>query len=408
MAKKPTTLPGKLFAALGSFWLAIALLVNLFLLTWLGTLEQVEKGIHAVQGEYFESWLVLAKAGPIKLLLPGGYVTMGLFVVNLFVGGLVRIRKTKATIGIIIAHVGIALMMAGGLVEHMYSSYGRVVLYEGDEADQFQEYAGWEVAIWNADAVGSIEEFLIPQSDFADLGGSASRTFQRAELPFDIILKRFMVNSELEEAVGVGIPSNPVVDGHFLVGKPKDKEEERNFAGVYATIVAEGGKKVEDSLLWGIARNPWVFEAGGKRWAMVLRNATHTMPFSLKLEKFIKDDHPGMAMARAYSSDVIRTDPDGTEHKLRIQMNEPLRKDGLIIYQASYGPADGKPGDPYTVLAVSRNPSDRIPWISVGVITLGLMWTFIARLLGFLAKQQRKAVGQAGKSGEKARGKSAA
>ena len=116
MAKKPKTLPGKFFAALGSFWLAIALLVNLFLLTWLGTLEQVEKGINAVQGEYFESWLVLAKMGPIKLLLPGGYVTMGLFVVNLFVGGLVRIRKTKATVGIIIAHLGIALMMGGGLV----------------------------------------------------------------------------------------------------------------------------------------------------------------------------------------------------------------------------------------------------------------------------------------------------
>ncbi|MFT6110946.1 MAG: hypothetical protein ACJA2W_003875, partial [Planctomycetota bacterium] len=65
MAKKPKTLPGQLFAALGSFWLATALLVNLFLLTWFGTLEQVDKGIHAVQAQYFESWIVLAKAGAI-------------------------------------------------------------------------------------------------------------------------------------------------------------------------------------------------------------------------------------------------------------------------------------------------------------------------------------------------------
>ena len=69
MAKKPTTLMARILAPLGSFWLAVALLVNLFLLTWLGTLEQVEKGIHQVQEEYFESWIVFAKAaeGPRRV-----------------------------------------------------------------------------------------------------------------------------------------------------------------------------------------------------------------------------------------------------------------------------------------------------------------------------------------------------
>jgi hypothetical protein len=408
MAKKPKTALGKLFAALGSFWLAIALLVNLFLLTWLGTLEQVDKGIHAVQGQYFESWLVLAKAGPLKVLLPGGYITMGLLVLNLFIGGLVRIRKTKSTVGIIIAHVGIALMMAGGLVEHMYSIYGRVILYEGQASAQFEEYAGYEVAIWNADTLGAVEEFLIPASDFAGLGGAGSRTFQRAELPFDLILKRYMNNCELKEAVGVGVPSAPVVDGHFLVERPDEKEEESNFAGLYATVVTDGGSTVIDSLLFGRAVHPWVFEAGGKKWAVKLRHTVHSMPFSLKLEKFIKDDHPGITMARSFSSDVVRVDADGTEHPLRIEMNEPLRKDGYIIYQASYGPQQGMPGRPYSVLAVSKNPSDRIPWLSVAVIAIGLTWTFLAKLLGFLAKQKRSALKAAQASPSSSEGKSAA
>ena len=408
MAKKPKTALGKLFAALGSFWLAIALLVNLFLLTWLGTLEQVDKGIHAVQAQYFESWLVLAKAGAIKLLLPGGYITMGLLVVNLFIGGLVRIRKTKSTVGIIIAHVGIALMMGGGLIEHMYSVYGRVILYEGETSAQFQEYEGWEVAIWDADNLGSVEEYIIPSAQFTDLGGTGSRTFQRAELPFDVILKRYMSNCEMQEAVGVGVPTSPVVEGHFLVGKPDEKENENNYAGVYATAVAEGGSQVEESLLFGNSVHPWVFEAGGKRWAMILRHTVHSMPFSLKLEKFIKDDHPGITMARAFSSDVIRMDQDGTEHPLRIEMNEPLRKDGLIIYQASYGPQEGRPGRPYSVLAVSKNPSDRIPWLSVAVIALGLTWTFLAKLLGFLKKQKHSAVKAAETPSGSTTGKSAA
>ena len=408
MAKKPKTALGKLFAALGSFWLAVALLVNLFLLTWLGTLEQVEKGIHAVQGQYFESWVVLAKAGYIKLLLPGGYITMGLLVLNLFVGGLVRIRKTKSTVGIIIAHVGIALMMGGGLVEHMYSVYGRVVLYEGDTSQQFEEYSGYEVAIWDADNLGSVEEYLIPEADFNSLEGTGSRTFQRSELPFDLILKRYMSNSELREAAGVGVPTSPVVEGHFLVGRPDEKEEESNFAGIYATAVTDGGSRVVESVLWGRSVHPWVFEAGGKRWAVIMRHTVHSMPFSLKLEKFIKDDHPGITMARSFSSDVIRIDEDGTEHPLRIEMNEPLRKDGLIIYQASYGPQEGRPGRPFSVLAVSKNPSDRIPWVSVAIIALGLTWTFLAKLFGFLMKQKRSALKATQATSGSNEGKSAA
>ena len=408
MAKKPKTALGKLFAALGSFWLAVALLVNLFLLTWLGTLEQVEKGIHAVQTEYFESWYVLAKAGAIKVLLPGGYVTMGLLVLNLFVGGLVRIRQTKSTIGIIIAHIGIALMMGGGLIEHQYSIYGRVLLHEGESSAQFQEYSGWEVAIWNADTIGSVEEYQIPESDFDSLGGTASRTFQRAELPFDLILKRFASNCELKEAVGVGIPTSPVVDGHFLVSKPDEKEEEGNHAGLYATIVSDGGSRVVESMLYGGSVHPVVFEAGGKRWAVILRHTVHSMPFSLQLEEFIKDDHPGITMARSFSSDVIRVDADGSQHPLRIEMNEPLRKDGYIIYQASYGPQNGQPGRPYSVLAVSKNPSDRIPWLSVAVIALGLTWTFLAKLLGFLGKQKRMAAKLSDPSSKSSEGKSAA
>lgn len=408
MAKKPKTLPGKLFAALGSFWLATALLVNLFLLTWFGTLEQVDKGIHAVQAQYFESWIVLAKAGAIKLLLPGGYVTMGLLVVNLFVGGLVRIRKSKSTIGVIIGHVGILLMMGGGLVEHMYSEYGRVRLYEGEEKDQFSSYAEWEVAIWDADATASVEEFLIPGSDFEDLGGEASRTFKRAELPFDLILKRYSENSQLRLAANVGIPKAPVIENLFIEPMASSKEDEFNLPGMYATAITEGGARVEESLLNGFCKHPWTVRAGGKTWAIKLRHVTKTMPFSIKLEKFLKDDHPGMSMARAYSSDVIRTDADGSTHKQRIQMNEPLRKDGLIVYQSGFGPQNGEGGPPYTVLAVSRNPSDRIPWISVAIIALGLTWTFIARLFGFLGKQKRMALKAAAASGSPSGGKEAA
>ena len=141
---------------------------------------------------------------------------------------------------------------------------------------------------------------------------------------------------------------------------------------------------------------------------MILRHTVHAMPFGLRLEKFIKDDLPGITMARAFSSDVMRLDADGSEHPVRIEMNEPLRKDGYIIYQASYGPQNGMPGRPYSVLTVSKNPSDRIPWLSVAVIAIGLTWTFLAKLLGYLAKQKRGAMKAAQASAGSSEGKSAA
>lgn len=402
MAPKPKTPAGKFFAQIGSFWLAVLLLINLFLLTWLGTLEQVEKGINQVQKEYFESWYVFAKAGnwtmpftdgekPLTLLLPGGYPTMGLLAISLLVGGLVRIRKSRATIGVIIAHVGIALMLIGGLVEHRLSVYGFVKLEAGESNDQFQEYDGWEVAIWDADATRGVQEFTIPMSHFSDLEGDRTRKFERDELPFDLVLSRFMPNSTPRVAVNVGVPTAPVIDGLFLEETELSVESERNFAGVYATVIAEGGTLVENTFLFGLEEFPWTLSIGGKTWAISLRHAVHPMPYRITLDKFTKDDHPGLEMARAYSSDVTRTLPDGSERKVLIEMNQPLREGGLIVYQASYGPGPGKVGNPYSILAVSRNPSDRIPWVSVSIIAIGLLWTFIDRLLAFLGKEKRRA-----------------
>lgn len=396
MAKKPTTPLGWLLATLGSYWLAVALLVNLFLLTWLGTLEQVDKGIHRVQEEYFESWLVLAKAGPVRLLLPGGLLTMGLFTLNLLVGGLVRIRKTRRTVGVIVAHIGIALMMVGGLVEHVTSKYGRIVLFEGESGDQFEEYAGWELVIWDASKNAGVTEYLIPEEAFDDLEGGATRRFLRDELPFDLVLSRFFRNCQPKRAVGSGIPTAPVIEDYFLEELPREIEEERDFRGVYVAVVSEGGASVEETFLWGRRPLPWAVEAGGKTWGIVLRRKTYTMPFALRLEKFTKDDHPGMTMARSFSSDVTKVFPDGTEEAVHIRMNEPLRDGGLVIYQASYGPQAGQAGEPYSVLAVSRNPSDRMPWIAVSVIAIGLAWAMTDRLLEFIKRERSKRARSAG------------
>lgn len=390
MAAKPKTLPGKFFAAFGSYWLAVTLLVNLFLLTWLGTLEQVEKGIHWVQEEYFESYFVWAKAGAIRLVLPGGYLTLGLLTVNLLVGGLVRIRKSRRTIGVITAHIGIALMMVGGLIEHSLSKYGFVELDIEQSKDQFLEYSGWEIAIWDASQTTGVTEYTIPSEDFDDLTGKKRRRFERDELPFDLVLSHYMLNSEPVRAVNIGRPEAPVIDSLMLRELPRQVEEEHDITGIYATAVYDSGASTSDSFLWGKIPTPWTVEAGGRTWAIMMRRKAHDMPFGIRLKKFTKDDHPGTAMAKSFSSDVIRIDRDGNEVPVHIRMNEPLREGGLVVYQQSYAPSRLFPGQYSSTLAVSKNPSDRMPWVAVSIIALGLLWTFMDRLIGFLRQQKSR------------------
>jgi hypothetical protein len=126
---------------LGSMKLSVWLLLILAALTWLGTLAQVGRSLFDVQREYFESWFVFAKlpvalwgwepvSKPLVIPLPGAYPVMGLLFVNLLVGGLLRMKWNGRNAGILITHLGIALLLVAGFVKMHYSYAGNMALFE--------------------------------------------------------------------------------------------------------------------------------------------------------------------------------------------------------------------------------------------------------------------------------------
>src|SRR6185436_21156360 len=159
-----------------SYGLACALLLDLFALTLFGTLYQVEAGLFEAQKRYFESWFVV-QTTPVPLVLLGGVPCMGLLALNLFVGGFVRIQKAKRTLGVLIVHVGIALLLASSFVKMYHSEDGHLTLEEGQSADEFQSYYLWEVALWDASQTGPVEEHLIPHEQLVHLVDGRARTF---------------------------------------------------------------------------------------------------------------------------------------------------------------------------------------------------------------------------------------
>ena len=73
-----------------------------------------------------------------------------------------------------------------------------------------------------------------------------------------------------------------------------------------------------------------------------------------------------------------------------IYMNEPLRKDGFVFYQTSFGPDPRRPGSFYSTFEVANNPSDKWPEWSCYVIAFGLALHFLWKICIFIASESRR------------------
>lgn len=374
------TLLGIALGVFSSLGTSCVLLILLGLLTWLGTLEQVHTGLFEVQKKYFESFVLLHDFGPLSLPLPGANLVLCLLFVNLTVGGIVRIRKNGATAGVLIAHAGILLLLVAGFVKNYFADEGHVTLFEGQRANHFQSYYLWEIAVQEPLGDGRVREHVVPGERFSDATGAQSVTLTTPALPFDIEVHHFMRNAEPMPKGPKFDVAVPVVDGVFLRDVPMRTEAEANIAGAYATVVHRDGRR-EAAILWGAQTAPWTIADGNKQWAIDLRKRRYPMPFTLVLDDFRKEDHPRLDMPKSFSSDVEVVE-GASSRPVTISMNEPLRAGGLVLYQASWGPSNARPGQPlFSTFAVVRNPADQYPLIACIVIAAGLVLHFSRKLV---------------------------
>jgi len=369
----------------GSLWLSITLLMLVGLLTWLGTLEQVNTGLFEVQRKYFESFYLIHHVGPLAIPLPGANLVLCLLFVNLVTGGIVKMRKDWSKAGILIAHSGILFLLLSGFIKLYFSEDGHVTLYEDESADFFQSYYRWEIVITRNAGGGEVQEFVVPQESFADLHGSESITLTSSELPFDVEVSHYMPNCRVLPKGPMFEVDVPVVEGMYLRPQSLFAEAEANTAGAYVAVVGAGER--QEGLVWGLEEDPWTVDFQGAEWAVGLRKERYPMPFTVALDKFTKEDHPRMSMPRVFASDVTVV-KDGASRTVRISMNEPLRDDGLVLYQASWGPSNARPGDPlFSTLSVVRNPADQYPLYACIVISIGLIFHFSRTLTKYIRKE---------------------
>lgn len=371
-------------ALLGSYGLACVVLLLLLLLTLLGTLEQADHSLYAVQKKYFESLFVVGEGFPLPL--PGAALLLTVLFFNLLVGGMLRLRRARSKAGIFVIHVGIALMLVAGLVEFRTSHKGHLTLFEGQESGAFQSYYEWELVVREPLPDGGAREFVVPHERFARLGPGDSARFTSDALPFDVVLAGFLPNCRPRPS---GAPTLGV-DGFVLEPLARAMEAESEVAGLTATL--DAGSERVSGLLWGLQRFPWNATVAGRTWQVDLRKRTYDLPFQVHLRDFTRELHPGTGIPSRFYSDVTCVE-GGVGRDLRISMNEPLRRGGFTLYQASWGPSDARPGDKlFSTFAVVQNPADRVPLLACIVIALGLLVHFVPRLVRHVRLQSVKAL----------------
>lgn len=385
--KEPPGIAGKIVEALGSFWLSVTVLTFMFLLVVIGTLEQTRSSLFEVQKRYFESVFVLHEVAGIPIPLPGVYLLLVVLLVNLVVGGILRMRKDRSTWGVLITHVGIVIMLAGSAIEFTWSQKGHTTLAEGSDKAEFQSYYEWEIAVAEVKAAGPVDEFVVPGERFMHLSGDATATFTSPDLPFDLVVQRAFANCEPRDArAGEG------VGGVVLNELARNKEAELDRAGAYVTFRPRNGGAPVPGALWANDRFSITASAEfeGRRYRAELWHRRWQLPFTVHLEEFRRDMHPGTGMAKAFESDVLKI-RDGASQKVKISMNQPLRESGYTLYQSSFREPSAMTGGRWeSTFSVVRNPADRVPLWSCMVITAGLLLHFGQKLVRHVKSQNRR------------------
>jgi len=397
MSNKPRTPSQRFIRFISSFGVAVTVLVLFFILTLLGTLEQVEHGLYETQKRYFDSFFVWYDIGGVDLpLIPGVRLLMWVLFFNMLSAATLKMKKNWKGVGLLIAHFGILLLLVGGAIGLQFKKYGAMMIWEGDTASEFESYTEWQLDIMPVDDKGiATKALVIPAGRIDRISADQTRVFTADELPFDLVIHGKERNSI---PVPAGAPMSASVngveiDGYKLMSMKPAKEAERNLPGMYVSFPESGKaeKSEPEAILWGGDVAPYTLEKDGKRWAVKLVKEKWKVPFEIKVRDFHFEYFPGTQKARVYRADVTKIE-NGDERDVRISMNEPLRHKGYTFFQSSFGPSgsDDK-GDQrmYTVLAVMKNPADHWPLVSLIVSGVGLMIHFMVKLVGYLKKQKK-------------------
>lgn len=398
----PRQWPRIFFRFFTSFKLATVVLIFMTLVTLLGTLGQVEHGLHAAKEKYFHSFWFFDKIFGIPVLLPGGLLLMILLFTNMTLGAIVKVKKRWKGVGMLISHIGMLMLLAGGFVTWAFSTDGYMALYSGMSSNRVESYREWQLEIVPLSKEGVAEKaWIYPAGYLETMMPDEQRVIHAESLPFDVVINGYAKNATpipTAAPMAAGVTGKEL-DGFKLSPQKPSKEAEQNLPGCFIEIRPRDGGAPIEAILWAGSYRfdprenpmPFTFTVGDQLYGALLVKKSWTVPFTVRLDEFIFERHPGVSMARNYESRVTRFEEGQPEKPLEIKMNEPMRHAGYTFFQESFGPSGAQPGDDmFSQFAVANNPADQWPLYSLIVTGVGLGVHFLIMLVQFTTRSRKR------------------
>ncbi|HMN42913.1 MAG TPA: cytochrome c biogenesis protein ResB [Phycisphaerales bacterium] len=378
---------------MASLRLTVALLALSMFLVLAGTLAQTSEGVWSVVDRYFRSPMVVVPLQlfvpekvlrvPLAIPFPGGLTLGVLLFVNLIGAHATRFKFQARRIGIIMTHVGVIMLLVGEFVTGVAAEEGNMTSDEGGRANYVEDIRETELAVIDRSKPESDLVVAVPQRLLA-ASAAGSRPITHGLLPFEIRVDEWLGNSRVlgpmqakpaeragvradagagRSITAVAAPTATGVDGQSM-----------DLPSAYVTLL-RGGKSLGTYLVsaWLDGQSVGV---EGRTYEISLRFKRTYKPYVLELIDFRHDKFVGTDKPRNFSSRVRLIDPGrNVDREVVISMNNPLRHAGETFYQSAF-----KPGDTGTILQVVKNPGWLIPYISCGMVTLGLLVHFGIRM----------------------------
>jgi ABC-type transport system involved in cytochrome c biogenesis permease subunit len=303
--------------------------------------------------------------------------------------------------GIVVIHLGVALLMIGELLVSLTAVEEQMVIVEGETANFTRESNKVELAIIDPTPEDHDDVVVVPGS----LLRSGKPLFEPG-LPFDIELIEYFKNARLREVVegevnkataGIGLrfvaeeikgSSGAKMDAVDVAAAyvrltPKDDPTK---AAVYLLSQQFG----DASLFGGVSEDlPERLMVQGRPLLVSLRQKRKYKPYSITLNDVQKDDYLGTNTPMDYSSYISLNDPSRNvaDEKFRVWMNNPLRYAGETFYQQGYTKLES--GE-LTTLAVVSNTGWMIPYVACMLALIGMVAHFLGTLRRFVNRRTKE------------------
>ena len=301
--------------------------------------------------------------------------------------------------GIVLLHIGVALLMFSELQVGLYAKENLLTLEEGERKSFMRDVRHRELAILtrvdDKDNVVAIPEDILFASLNAD-DASEARVIRHPSLPFGIRVDRYLVNSALRPRLPNDASTTRGL-GQFAQAEPKDPvsgmDDSHDMPAMEISLVDDSGKAV-DSVLCSqfvseMHREPLaeLVTADSKNFYFYLRFERNYRDYEVELVDVKRETYVGSSTPKSFESEIVIRDRDGAEETFTLWMNNPLRYRGETFYQSGYQELPG--GGEMTTLSVVRNTGWMLPYIACMIVAVGMFAQFGQTLARFLARVSR-------------------